>query len=83
MRYQREKFKQCGYALTLFVYLIHKAPQIFGFVWEIKETYVQTTSQDFAIFRLYLPPSEKDSCIKIQENVQILKLKYLGFFFTK
>lgn len=35
-----------------------------------------------AILKLYLPPLDEDLIIKILENVQILKLKYLDTFST-
>lgn len=33
-----------------------------------------------AVSMLYLPPSEGEFCVKIKENAQISKAKYLGFF---
>lgn len=36
-----------------------------------------------AIKRLYLPPLDEELSIEIKENVQIIKLKYLNFFFTE
>lgn len=34
-------------------------------------------------YRLYLPPLNEELSIEIKENVQIIKLKYLNFFFTE
>lgn len=33
-----------------------------------------------AVSMLYLPPSEGEFCVKIEENAQISKAKYLVFF---
>lgn len=33
-----------------------------------------------AVSMLYLPPSEGEFCVKIKENAQISKAKYLVFF---
>lgn len=35
-----------------------------------------------AIFKLYLPPFNGEFCINIYGNVQILKEKIFGFYFT-